>query len=69
MDEGIIKLRMAEMQVGKLDLQFEDKKTGDIRSYGKTKPEIILRQLSSKPGKVINPVQARQGNKPWQVLL
>lgn len=51
-EEGIVKLKMAEMQVGKLDLQFEDKKTGDIRLHGKTKPEVILRQLLTKQGEV-----------------
>ena len=51
-DDGIVKLRMAEMQVSKLHLQFEDKKTGEIFETGKTKPSVILRQLETKPGQV-----------------
>ena len=41
---------MAEMLVGRMSLKYQDKKTGDIKDEGKTKPEVIMRQLSTKPG-------------------
>lgn len=53
---------VATWQVGKLNLKFQDKKTGDIKDVGKTRPEVILRQLSTKPGEVI---EAFSRLSPW----
>ena len=53
-DDGVVNLTLAEMLVGKLNLKFEDKKTGDVGDAGKTRPDIILRQLNTKPGQVCN---------------
>eukprot|EP00899_Mesostigma_viride_P019528 jgi/Mesvir1/27577/Mv07321-RA.2 len=48
---GICRLGLAEAEVGKITVRFLDSKTGDP-TVGKTKPAIIQRQLSTKPGQV-----------------
>lgn len=50
MEDDVVRLKMAEMLVGRMSLKYQDKKTGDIRDEGKTKPEVIMRQLCTKPG-------------------
>lgn len=50
MEDDVVRLKMAEMLVGRMSLKYQDKKTGDIKDEGKTKPEVIMRQLSTKPG-------------------
>ena len=50
MEDDVVKLKMAEMLVGRMILKYQDKKTGDIKDEGKTKPEVIMRQLCTKPG-------------------
>ena len=50
MEDDVVKLKMAEMLVGRMSLKYQDKKTGDIKDEGKTKPEVIMRQLCTKPG-------------------
>ena len=52
MENEVAKLKMAEMQVRRMNLQYQDKKTGDIKDEGATKPEVIMRQLCTKPGQV-----------------
>lgn len=50
MEDDVVRLRMAEMLVGRMNLKFQDKKTGDIKDEGATKPEVIMRQLCTRPG-------------------
>ena len=52
MEGDVVKLRMAEMLVGRMNLKYQDKKTGDIKDEGTTKPEVIMRQLCTRPGQV-----------------
>ena len=50
MQDDVVRLRMAEMLVGRMNLKYQDKKTGDIKDEGATKPEVIMRQLCTRPG-------------------
>lgn len=50
MEQDVVRLKMSEMLVGRMNLKYHDKKTGDIRDEGATKPEVIMRQLCTKPG-------------------
>lgn len=52
MDNEVATLKMAEMLVGRVNLKYQDKKTGDIKDEGATKPEVIMRQLCTKVGQV-----------------
>lgn len=52
MDNEVAKVTVAEMVVGRMNLQYQDKKTGDIRDEGATKPEVIMRQLCTRSGQV-----------------
>lgn len=49
---GVINVRLSEMVVGNLNLRFVDRKTSEVREEGATRPEVILRQLSTRPGQV-----------------
>ena len=49
---GVINVRLAEMVVGNLNLRYVDRKTGEVREEGATRPEVILRQLATRPGQV-----------------
>ena len=49
---GIINVSLSEMVVGNLNLRFVDRKTSEVREEGATRPEVILRQLSTRPGQV-----------------
>ncbi|KAL3145356.1 hypothetical protein ABBQ38_001612 [Trebouxia sp. C0009 RCD-2024] len=60
MEDDIVRLRMAEMLVGRMNLKFQDKKTGDIKDEGATKPKVIMRQLCTRPGQVYSVQQARR---------
>lgn len=40
------------MVVGNLNLRFVDRKTGEVREEGATRPEVILRQLATRQGQV-----------------
>lgn len=55
MEGDVLNLRMAEMIVRSMDLKYQDKKTGDIKDEGATKPEVIMRQLCTKPGQACPP--------------
>jgi hypothetical protein len=59
---GVIKIKLAEMVVGNLNLRYVDRKTGEVREEGATRPEVILRQLATRPGQV-RPL------KPWTIYL
>ena len=50
MEQDVVRLKMSEMLVGRMNLKYHDKKTGDIRDEGATRPEVIMRQLCTKPG-------------------
>jgi len=49
---GVINVRLSEMVVGNLNLRYVDRKTSEVREEGATRPEVILRQLATRPGQV-----------------
>ncbi len=49
---GVINVRLSEMVVGNLNLRFVDRKTSEVREEGATRPEVVLRQLATRPGQV-----------------
>ncbi|OWM69200.1 hypothetical protein CDL15_Pgr025387 [Punica granatum] len=56
---GILKLHVAEAQVNNISVRFLDRKTGEPTT-GKTKPETILRQLTTKKGQVYSMLQGKR---------
>lgn len=48
--EGVVRIRVSEMVVGDVVLRFVNKDTGESKPEGATKPEAIMRQLSTRPG-------------------
>ncbi|BDA46032.1 Outer envelope protein 80, chloroplastic [Coccomyxa sp. Obi] len=56
---GVINVKLAEMVVGNLNLRYVDRKTGEVREEGATRPEVVLRQLATRPGQVYNVRQAK----------
>ncbi|GMI81584.1 EMBRYO DEFECTIVE 213, outer envelope protein of 80 kDa [Hibiscus trionum] len=56
---GIIKLQVAEAEVNNISIRFLDRKTGEP-TKGKTKPETILRQLTTKKGQVYSMLQGKR---------
>ncbi len=55
---GVINVKLAEMVVGNLNLRYVDRKTGEVREEGATRPEVVLRQLATRPGQVCTPCNA-----------
>ncbi|CAK7339322.1 unnamed protein product [Dovyalis caffra] len=55
---GIIRLQVAEAEVNDISIRFLDRKTGEP-TKGKTKPETILRQLTTKKGQVYSMLQGK----------
>lgn len=55
---GVINVKLAEMVVGNLNLRYVDRKTGEVREEGATRPEVVLRQLATRPGQVCTPCHA-----------
>ena len=51
---GIVELCIGEAVVKDIQLQFIEQKTGTVKEEGATKPEIITRHLTTKPGRVYN---------------
>ena len=49
--ENVVQLHIPESKVGKINVHFQDNKTGEVKE-GKTKPDIIMRSLGTKPGQV-----------------
>ena len=47
---GVADIRLAELVVGSINLRFVDKKTGEAKEEGATRPDIITRQLTTRPG-------------------
>ena len=52
LEGGIIKLKATEIVINSIKLRWKDKVTGEVREEGKTKPEVVMRQLGSQPGQV-----------------
>ncbi|KAJ0021596.1 hypothetical protein Pint_31130 [Pistacia integerrima] len=48
---GVIRLQVVEAEVNNISIRFLDRKTGEP-TKGKTKPETILRQLTTKKGQL-----------------
>ncbi|KAL7202435.1 hypothetical protein ACSBR1_033999 [Camellia fascicularis] len=56
---GIIRLQVSEAEVNNISIRFLDRKTGEP-TVGKTKPETILRQLTTKKGQVYSMLQGKR---------
>ncbi|MQL94287.1 hypothetical protein Taro_026945 [Colocasia esculenta] len=56
---GIIRLKVSEAVVNDIVLRFLDRKTGEPTT-GKTRPETILRQLTTKKGQVYSLLQGKR---------
>ncbi|KMZ56006.1 Outer envelope protein 80, chloroplastic [Zostera marina] len=56
---GIVKLQVSEAEVNNISMRFLDRKTGEP-TVGKTKPETILRQLTTKKGQVYSLLQGKR---------
>ena len=52
MADGIAQVQLAEMVVSGLALRYMDRKSGEARDEGRTRPEVIMRQLTTRPGQV-----------------
>lgn len=62
---GILKLQIAEAEVNDISIRFLDRKTREP-TVGKTKPETILRQLTTKKGQVYS---LNQGKRDVETVL
>ncbi|GAY47173.1 hypothetical protein CUMW_102650 [Citrus unshiu] len=56
---GVIRLQVAEAEVNNISIRFLDRKTGEP-TKGKTRPETILRQLTTKKGQVYSMLQGKR---------
>ncbi|KAK7261551.1 hypothetical protein RIF29_27865 [Crotalaria pallida] len=56
---GILRLKVSEAEVNNISIRFLDRKTGEP-TIGKTKPETILRQISTKKGQVYSMLQGKR---------
>ncbi|OMO68528.1 Bacterial surface antigen (D15) [Corchorus capsularis] len=56
---GMIRLQVGEAEVNNISIRFLDRKTGEP-TKGKTKPETILRQLTTKKGQVYSMLQGKR---------
>ena len=52
MKDDVAQLNVAEMHVNNINMQWQDRETGETSNEGKTKPDIVLRHLTTKPGQV-----------------
>jgi outer membrane protein insertion porin family len=50
----VAQVRLAEANVNRITLKYVDPKTGESREEGRTAPDVILRQLTTRPGHVYN---------------
>ncbi|XP_022871055.1 outer envelope protein 80, chloroplastic-like [Olea europaea var. sylvestris] len=55
---GIIKLQVSEAEVNNINIRFLDR-TGEP-TIGKTRPETIIRQLTTKKGQVYSMIQGKR---------
>ncbi|XP_023532612.1 outer envelope protein 80, chloroplastic [Cucurbita pepo subsp. pepo] len=56
---GILSLQVSEAEVNNISIRFLDKKTGEPIS-GNTRPDTILRQLTTKKGQVYSMLQGKR---------
>ncbi|TKY48368.1 Outer envelope protein 80 [Spatholobus suberectus] len=56
---GILRLQVSEAEVNNISIRFLDRKTGEI-TMGKTKPETILQQITTKKGQVYSMLQGKR---------
>ncbi|KAI4351321.1 hypothetical protein L6164_005696 [Bauhinia variegata] len=56
---GILRLQVLEAEVNNISIRFFDRKTGEP-TIGKTKPETILRQITTKKGQVYSRHQGKR---------
>ncbi|KAJ1383324.1 POTRA domain [Sesbania bispinosa] len=56
---GILRLQVSEAEVNNISIRFLDRKTGET-TIGKTKPETILRQITTKKGQVYSMLQGKR---------
>ncbi|XP_047317886.1 outer envelope protein 80, chloroplastic [Impatiens glandulifera] len=56
---GILRLQVSEAEVNNISVRFLDRKTGEP-TIGKTRPETILRQLTTKKGQVYSMLQGKR---------
>ncbi|KAI8526234.1 hypothetical protein RHMOL_Rhmol13G0292800 [Rhododendron molle] len=56
---GVVRLQVSEAEVNNISIRFLDRKTGEP-TVGKTKPETILRQLTTKKGQVYSMLQGKR---------
>ncbi|RMZ55639.1 hypothetical protein APUTEX25_000222 [Auxenochlorella protothecoides] len=59
-ESNTVQIAVSEAQVAGLHLRFLDKKTGEARDEGRTRPEVILRHMLTQPGQVYSLAQARR---------
>lgn len=59
-ESGIVDLTVGEATVGSVELAFLDPKTKDPKPEGATKPRVIMRHLTTQPGRVYSLRQAKQ---------
>lgn len=52
-------IKLAEATVNRITLRYIDPKSGEPREEGKTKPEVILRQVTTRPGRAYDLRQAK----------
>jgi hypothetical protein len=52
-------------KVGRVNLRFVDRETGEGREEGATRPEVILRQMSTRPGQVRRAAAVGQHLHHW----
>jgi len=50
--DDVARIKVGEAVVNRVNLRYIDTETGESREEGKTKPDIILRQLSTRAGQV-----------------
>lgn len=50
--DDIARIKVGEAVVNRVSLRYIDPETGESREEGKTKPDIIMRQLSTRPGQI-----------------
>ncbi|KAM3227957.1 hypothetical protein ACQJBY_059604 [Aegilops geniculata] len=56
---GILRLQVSEAEVNNINIRFLDRRTGEPTT-GKTKPETILQQLTTKKGQAYNRAQVKR---------
>ncbi|CAM6087732.1 unnamed protein product [Calypogeia fissa] len=59
LSDGVIRVQVAEAEVHNINIRFLDRKTGEPTT-GKTQPETLLRQLTTKKGQVYSLQQGRR---------